>query len=720
MVLLRHLHQSPLLRVQYRHQQRCIITNFFHLQRRNDSHNFNRALPSSQLHNPYFSSLAGQTDEKARLSKNGDSASVGKTATLSKSFSSSLISENLSRLLDLSRSEWTLIGMSASTLAVTSSVTLLLPYASGNVIDYTISSGGDGTSPVILATGLFGLSALVCGGVFLRTLWLAQAGNRIVARLKQRLYASILQQDSAFLDQQSTGDLLSRLTSDAQLVQGALTTQFVAGLRASIMSLGAGGMLIYTSPLLALVSCATLPPIFILSRHFGRQLREQQSKVQELLGEASSLAEQALNHSSTVKQSTAEVFESTRYHNAIAAAHAKSVATAHMQAKLEAGAHVSGNAAILGVLGMGGTMVLDGSISAGDLTGFVMYSLLLAGNLSSLTSIYSELVRAMAASSRIFELMDRQPVITSPKSVQEEKKLLENDTAINNPLIPIDFEESRNTASREGEYSDSLSIGGAAIEIENLTFRYPSRPDVPVLENFNLVVPPGSVVAIVGSSGSGKSTIASLLTRLYDADPVGDDASPIRINGKSIRDYDTRDLRQMIGVVSQDPVLFRGSIRDNIKYGMWENVSDEDVVEAARQAFVLDFANNFPDGLDTMVGPRGMMLSGGQRQRIAIARMLANKRAPIYILDEATSALDAQSEHYVQSALQKIFEDQSGRTIISIAHRLSTIRHATTIAVVRGGRIVQQGTFDELSTLDGPFRELMKTQLIGNISRDKL
>jgi ABC-type multidrug transport system fused ATPase/permease subunit len=629
-----------------------------------------------------------------------------------------MISENLSRLLELSRSEWSLIGMSAATLGVTSSVTLLLPYASGNVIDYTISSGGDGTSPVILASGLFGLSALAGGGVYLRTIWLARAGNRIVARLKQRLYASILQQESAFLDQQSTGDMLSRLTSDAQLVQGALTTQFVAGLRASVMSVGAGGMLMYTSPLLALVSCGTLPPIFIMSRYFGRQLREQQKAVQELLGEATSFAEQALSHASTVKQSTAEVFESTRYHNAIAAAHSKSVDTAHMQAKLEAGAHVSGNAAILGVLGLGGTMVLDGSISAGDLTGFVMYSLLLAGNLSSLTSIYSDLVRAMSASSRIFDLMDRQPQITSPKAIQEEKGLLESENVYNNPLDQVEFNGHIRAESRLSSPSTSRSLEGATIEIENLSFHYPSRPDVPVLKEFNLTVPPGSVVALVGSSGSGKSTVASLLTRLYDADHKFGEPAPIRINGKSIRDYDTQDLRKMIGVVSQDPVLFQGSIRDNIRYGMWDEVSDEDVMEAARQAYALDFANNFPDGLDTMVGPRGMMLSGGQRQRIAIARMLANKNAPVYILDEATSALDAQSEHYVQSALQKIFEGHSGRTIISIAHRLSTIRHATTIGVVQDGRIVQQGSFEELSTTSGPFRELMKTQLVGAVNRD--
>jgi ABC-type multidrug transport system fused ATPase/permease subunit len=339
-----------------------------------------------------------------------------------------------------------------------------------------------------------------------------------------------------------------------------------------------------------------------------------------------------------VKQYTAEIYESSRYHNAIASAHAKSVDTAHMQAKLEAGAHVSGNAAILGVLGLGGTMVLDGSISAGDLTGFVMYSLLLAGNLSSLTSIYSDLVRAMAASSRIFQMIDRVPEIASPKELDEEQKLLENEYVIDNPLASVVFDNSSHgkNASDSTGMPGNETFGGATIEVANLNFRYPSRPDVPVLKNFNLTVPPGSVVALVGSSGSGKSTIGGLLTRLYDVDYEDGQIPPIRINGTSVRDYDPQGLRQMIGVVSQDPVLFRGSIRDNIRYGMWNKVSDDDVMEAARQAYVLDFANNFPDGLDTLVGPRGMQLSGGQRQRIAIARMLVNKKAPIYILDEVT------------------------------------------------------------------------------------
>jgi len=306
-------------------------------------------------------------------------------------------------------------------------MTLLLPYASGTVIDYTIiqhSGSEGGASPMLLASGLFGLSALAGGGVYLRTLWLAQAGNRIVARLRQQLYERILQQESAYFDnpETTTGDLLSRLTADAQMVQSAVTTQAVSGLRGIVMSVGSAGMLLYTSPTLAAISCGTLPPIFILTRHLGRKLSKQQEQVQELLGDATTLAEQSLTSVMTVKQSVAEDFESVRYRNAIAAAHSKAVEIAHWQAQLEAGAHIAGNAAILGVLGYGGTLVLNNSLSAGDLTGFVMYSLLLAGNLSGLTSVYSDSVRAVAASNRIFEILDREPKIPSGKQQHSQKQ----------------------------------------------------------------------------------------------------------------------------------------------------------------------------------------------------------------------------------------------------------------------------------------------------------
>lgn len=604
------------------------------------------------------------------------------------------------RLMYFSRKEWKWIGLSASTLGVTSSITLIIPHVSGFIVDYTINNqGGDGYSPLVLATGLFGLSTIAGGGVYLRSIWLARAGNRIVARLKQQLYSSILDQETAFLavKKSSTGDMISRLTQDATVVQSAVTTQAVAGLRGIIMSLGSTGMLLYTSPSLAAISCCTLPPVFIMTRQVGRKLANEQKAIQELLGQATSLAEQSLNHSSTVKQFNAESFEKNRYSNSIAEAHSKALDTAHVQAQLETGAHIAGNAAILGVIGYGGTIVLDGTISAGDLTGFIIYSLLLAGNLSNLTAVYSDLVRALAASNRIFDILDRTPKIQSVK----QRKFSETvglHKINDDPLVPTQY--ARNPSLSQ---DTNVRQKPPSISIQGLNFSYPSRPNVQVMNDFNLEIAPGEVIALVGGSGSGKSTIANLLTRLYDTEEKS-----IRINDKFIQDFDLLDLRQMIGVVSQDPVLFRGTIRDNIRYGEWENASDEDILEAAKQAHVLEFATSFPDGLDTEVGPT--LLSGGQRQRIALARVLI-KQSPILILDEATSALDAQSEHLVQEALQKVFI-KGGRTIISIAHRLSTIRHASRIAVVENGSIVQTGTFEKLQGTDGPFRELMRTQLL--------
>jgi ATP-binding cassette subfamily B protein len=542
---------------------------------------------------------------------------------------------------------------------------------------------------MILAGGLFGLSAMAGAGVYLRSLWLARAGNRIVARLKQKLFASLLLQESTFLDEQTTGDLLSRLSADAQLVQSAVTHQAVAGLRGMVMTIGSASMLLYTSPTLAAVSCCTLPPIFIITRSVSRKLQTQQEEVQKLQGKAVSLAEEALSSVSTVKQFVAEDYETTRYRNAVAEAHSKALETAHMQAQLEAGAHVAGNGAVLCVLGYGGSLVLDGSITAGDLTGFIMYSLLMAGNLSGLTSLYGDMVRAVAASNRVFDILDREPSIKAA--------LQEMDTKAD-PLKTTKFQSTKMSYSNKAPLS---------VELLNVNFQYPSRSDVEVLKNFSLSIDPGQVVALVGGSGSGKSTVASLLTRLYDVDKP----NSILINGQSINEYDPHELRRMIGIVSQEPAIFQGTIRDNIRYGEWDHVSDEQVEEAARLAHILDFAKDFPDGLDTVVGSRGSKLSGGQRQRLALARVLA-KNPPLVILDEATSALDAQSEHLVQLAMNCVM---SGRTVLSIAHRLSTIRHADVVCVVGNGSVVQTGTFEELSAGPGPFRELMKTQLVGDL-----
>ena len=640
----------------------------------------------------------------ATYSTKKDESEDDPTITDKVSISERLTSNTFRQLADLARPEWSLIGLSIGTLGVTSSVTMLLPFCSGQVIDYTIQNGQSGISPLVWAGGLLGLTCLSAGGVYLRNVWLGRAGNRIVARLKQRLLESLLRQEVAFFDKSTTssGDLLSRLSADTGLVQATLTTQTVAGLRSAIMTLGSVGMLVVTSPTLAAVACSTLPPVFILTRHYGRSLKQQQRQVQKEQGVATALAQQALTNVTTVQQFVAERYECKRYHNAIATAHTTAVATAKSQAILESVAFVAANGAVLSVLGYGGTLVLEGTISAGDLSGFVMYALIMAGNVATLSSHYGEVLRALAAADRIFEILDRTPLIPSNQEATDawQDPLTAVEVVFTPPAAPVNDTKHYNL---HHFHKDPLSV-----EFCNVNFSYPSRPDVSVLNGFSVHVQPRESVALVGGSGSGKSTVAALLTRLYDVRE-----SEIRINDKPIDTYDPHVLRNMIGVVAQQPTLVAGTIRENIVYGSWDLFSSEEERKEAIErcsdlAHVNEFSSSFPDGLDTEVGVNGSELSGGQKQRIAIARVLL-KDPPLVILDEATSALDAKSEHTVHQTMRAMM---NGRTVISIAHRLSTIRVADRIVVVDRGKVAQEGTYDDLSTCPGPFTDLMNTQLV--------
>lgn len=589
--------------------------------------------------------------------------------------------ETLQRLYAFSKPEHSLIAWSAATLLVTSSSTLILPTASGHVLDM-ILSGDPTVSPTLVASGLFGLTAVAGAGVYARTLWLQQAGNALVARLKEQLFGAIVQQEMAYLDRVKTGDFMTRLSQDTTLIQGAVTTQAVAGLRAIVMSTGSTILLFNTSTTLAMVSLATLPPLFLAARQVGQNLREQQREVQTLHSKAGSIAEEALNGIRTVVQFGAESQEAQRYSQAALLAHDKAMETGRTQALFNAAVHVGANGAILGVLGYGGSMVLAGDITAGDLTGFLMYSLLLAGNVSSLSGTYSEVMKAVAGADRIWEVMDRRPA------------------------IPSSFDE---TKTANAAYDHPLPV-----EFRNIQFAYPTRSEKTILgPDFSLKVTPGEVLALVGGSGSGKSTLASLLTRLYDIDDpeLNHNQSAILVDGRDIREWDPRALRQeVVGIVSQEPWLLDGSIANNIRYGR-PTATDEEVEEAARLAHVLPFTKLFSKGMDTQVGPRGTQLSGGQKQRVAIARLIL-KDPPVVILDEATSALDAESEYLVKKAIDSAMK---GRTVISIAHRLSTIRGADRIAVLQQGQIAEVGTFEELSTKeDGAFRSLMGRQLISS------
>lgn len=492
----------------------------------------------------------------------------------------------LQRLARFARPEHSLIVSSAATLLVTSSTTLVLPAASGHVIDMVL--GGDPTlSPPVVAAGLFGLTVAAGAGVYARTLWLQQAGNQLVARLKEDLFRATLHQDLAYLETFKTGDLLTRLSQDTQLLQSAVTTQTVATLRGVVMTMGSTALLLHTSPTLAAVSVATLPPLFLGARVVGQKLRDQQRHVQHLHGQATGKAEQALQGISTVIQFGTYAQEWQRYSTAVRMAHDKAIETGRMQALFEGAVHVAANGALLGVLGYGGSMVIAGTLSVGDLTSFLMYSLLLAGNVSGLSSTYAEVSKAVAAADRVWELIDRKPAIPIGEDVLQEPA---PSTTLRRPL---------------------------SIDFKNVRFSYPTRPEKTVLgPEFSLMVQPGEVLAIVGESGSGKSTLARLLTRLYDIDQRSLGDSAILIDGKDIRDWNPQELRQQaIGIVSQEPWLLDGTLADNIRYGR-PSATDQNVRDTASLAHVWSFASGFPQGLETPVGPRGgTQLSGGQKQR---------------------------------------------------------------------------------------------------------
>lgn len=475
-------------------------------------------------------------------------------------------SKLLHRLFEISKPERTLILASAGTLLITSSITLLLPYACGHVLDMAILeatsttttsgdtvSGASQFSPFTTALGLFSLTGIAGLGVYARSYMLNIAGNRIISRIRRRLFTSSIAQDSAFFDQMKSGDLISRLTNDAWYIKAAMTTEAVAGLRGVVMSVGSTSLLFYTSPTLAMVSLLSIPPVFLMARIVGRTLKEKQKSVQALHASATDIAEEVFGGIKTVKLFNAEVLECGRYATAITSAHNKEIDVGKAQAAFDGVVHVAANGAVLLVMGYGGTLVLAGELSAGDLTGFLMYSLLMAGNVSSLSGTYAEVMKSIAAAGRVFDIIDRVPQI--PSSLHRSRNTTLHDDTINKP------------SAHERKHKESISI-----TFEGVGFAYPARPDAPVLgPNFTLDIRPGENIALVGSSGSGKSTVALLLARLYNLDH-----GRILLNGQNIKDIDPAIVREQIGVVAQEPLLFFGSIADNIRYGR-PDASDEEV-----------------------------------------------------------------------------------------------------------------------------------------------
>jgi len=549
-------------------------------------------------------------------------------------------------------------------LAVSSAATLSLPPAVKQMIDHGFSSGGQ----INRAFALLMLVAVVLAlATAARFYFVSLLGEKVVADLRSRLYAHLIQLGAGFHDRSRSGELVSRLTADSELLRSVVGSTMSVALRSSVTVVGSLAMLFVTSPRLAAWSLLGIPLAVLPIIIGARKLRTVARSSQDRIADANSLASETLGAVRTVQAHAREPYERGRFAQALGKAIRAPGRRIGAQSLVTASAILLVFGAIVGVLWLGAHDVIDGRLSAGTLGQFVLYALIGGGSVGALAEVWNELQRAAGGMGRIGELLQEDIEIRAPAQPH----------VLPQPL--------------RGE-----------IRFDDVVFHYPQRPDQAALDHFNLHVRPGETVALVGPSGAGKSTVLSMLLRFHD--PA---SGRICVDGIDVRQVDPAELRGQLALVPQQPTLFAASARDNIRYGRLQ-ASDSEVEDAARAAEADGFLRALPQGYDSELGERGARLSGGQQQRVAIARALL-KDAPILLLDEATSALDAQSEHSVQQALERLM---AGRTTLVIAHRLATVLKADRIVVMDQGRIVAEGTHAQLLAEGGLYAELARLQFI--------
>jgi ABC transporter fused permease/ATP-binding protein len=566
------------------------------------------------------------------------------------------------RIIALARPEWRLITLGTVFLVLGSAASLIFPQGIRHVIDGALV-GTSTTAIDRIALGMAAIAFVFGLSIALRFMSFNIAGERIVTRLRERLYRSILDQEVGFFDSRRTGELTNRLASDTGVLQNAVSVNVSMALRNGAQAVGGVAFLLYTSPLLTGLMLLIVPAVAVGAVTYGRRVRRLARDVQDALAKAGEIAEESIAGLRTVRSFDAEEKETVRYRGAIEKAFGLAKKRIVAGGTFMAAASFASYTAAVIVFWYGGRMVARGEMTAGALTSFLVYTLIVAFAFGGLTDLWADFMRAAGAAERVFELIDRTPAI-----------------APSGGHVP---------PRAEGR-----------VELKAVSFAYPSRPDVNVLSDLGLAVAPGEVVALVGPSGAGKSTIAALLARFYDPQ-----SGHVTFDGQDLRVLDPRWLRRQIGAVAQEPVLFSTSIAENIRYARPE-ASDAEVEAAARAANAHGFIAKLPAGYATEVGERGVQLSGGQKQRVAIARAVL-KDPRVLVLDEATSALDAESEALVQEALERLMV---GRTTLIIAHRLSTVMGADRVVVVDGGQVVQNGPHANLVAEDGLYRRLVEKQ----------
>ncbi|WP_423212416.1 ABC transporter transmembrane domain-containing protein [Paracoccus yeei] len=555
-----------------------------------------------------------------------------------------------------------LLGAAVVALVITAGISLILPLAVRRVVD-----GFDAGAHLLdqYFGAALAIVALLALGTGARYYLVTRLGERVVADLRQAVFDRVITLSPAFYERVLTGEIISRITTDTTLIQSVIGSSVSIALRNLLILIGGMAMLIWTSVKLSMLVLALVPLVVVPIIVLGRRLRALSRENQEWIAQSAGAASESLLAAQTVQAFTHEGPTRARFREVTERSYGAALGRVRTRTIMTVIVIFLIFSGVLGVLWVGARDVRTDVMTAGQLVQFVIYAVLVAGAVGALSEIWGELQRAAGATERLTELLSAQDTLTDPP----------------NP-VPL----PRPVQGRIG--------------FRDVTFHYPSRPDVSALEGITLDIAPGETVALVGPSGAGKTTVVQLLLRFWD--PA---SGQVTIDGIDLRQMTRADFRQAIALVPQDPVIFSGSARDNIRFGR-PGASDAEVEAAARAAHAHDFLSALPQGYDSPVGERGVMLSGGQKQRIAIARAIL-RDAPILLLDEATSALDAESERLVQDAVDELARS---RTTIIVAHRLATVKKADRIVVFDHGRILAQGRHEELVAQGGLYARLARLQ----------
>ena len=547
-------------------------------------------------------------------------------------------------------------------LIATATISLILPLAVRRVIDGF--QQGAALLDKYFAAALL-IAALLAIGTGARYYLVTRFGERVVADIRKAVFDRVISMSPAFFERILTGEIISRITTDTTLILSVIGSSVSVALRNVLILIGGMIMLLFTSAKLTGLVLLVVPLVVIPIVVLGRRLRKLGRENQDWIANSSGSASEALLAAQTVQAFTHEAITRNNFSHVTEQAFLSAKKRIGTRAVMTVIVIFLVFAGVVGVLWIGARDVRAGEMSVGELVQFVIYAVMVAGSVGALSEIWSELQRAAGATERLVEL-------------------LQSEDTVKDPTHPVPL---------------PMPAQGA-IRFEDVSFHYPSRPEVSALDYVDLEIAPGETVALVGPSGAGKTTVIQLIQRFWDPE-----AGKVTIDGYDLREMARHDFRQAVALVPQDPVVFAASARENIRFGR-PDASDAEVEEAARAAHAYDFLSALPDGFDTYVGERGVMLSGGQKQRIAIARAIL-RDAPILLLDEATSALDAASEREVQAAVDQLART---RTTVIVAHRLATVKKADRIVVFEDGKIVAQGSHDSLVAEGGLYAELARLQ----------